>query len=166
MRPTARTHQTEPWALRPTGPCSLDEAIALARQYLAEVKEPGLEDIPDYVRLVISDENIPDDAYACYLWIGEQAEDARITWADCLHKVTHRLPVRIRSRVLESDEAIVAVIAHELYEVMHLRAAFAERGDVLTAREIHEHIAYDYPGNLHYQAVAFGDRLVRLMRGQ
>jgi len=60
----------------------------------------------------------------------------------------------------------VAVMAHELYEIVHLRAAFADCGDVLTARAIHEHIAYDYPGNLHYQAVAFGDSLVRAMRGQ
>jgi len=166
VRPTARTHQTEPWAPRPGGPCAFDEAIALARQYLARANEPGLADIPAYVHLVISDDNVPEDAYACYLWIGEEAEDAEITWEDCLHDRTKKLPIRIRQCVLESDEAIVAVIAHELFEVVRLRAAFADRSGVLTAREIHEHISYDYPGNLHYQAVAFGDRLVREMRGQ
>jgi hypothetical protein len=144
----------------------LAEGIALARQHLAGAKEPGLEDVPDYVHLVVSDDNIPEDAYACYLWIGEHPADARIRWEDCLHDRTRKLPVRIRSAVLGSDEMIVAVIAHELYEVVDLRGAFEASGGVLTAREIYEHISYDYPGNLHYQAVAFGDRLVRAMRGQ
>ena len=135
------------------------------RRHLASAKEPDLEDIPDYIRLVISDDHVPEDAYGCYLQIGEQPADTEITWETCLHRRTGKIPVRIRPRVLESEEMIVAVIAHELYEVVHLRAAFAERG-VLTAREIYEHISYDYPGNLHYQAVAFGDRLVRAMRGQ
>jgi hypothetical protein len=166
VRPTARTHQTEPCAQRSEGPRSLAEAIALARQHLAEAHEPCLEDIPDYVHFVVSDDNVPEDAYACYLWLGELPEDAEITWEDCLHDRTRKLPVRIRSSVLLSDEQIVAVFAHELYEIVRLRAAFAERGDVLTAREIYEHISYDFPGNLHYQAVAFGDRLVRAMRGQ
>jgi hypothetical protein len=166
VRPRARTHQTEPWAPRPAGPFSFEEAIAFARQHLAEANEPGLEDIPDYVHLVVSDDNVPEDAYACYLWIGNQLEDARITWEDCLHDRTKKFPVRVRPSVLESEEAVVAVIAHELYEIVHLRIAFAERGGVLTAREIYEHISYDAPGNLHYQAVAFGDRLVRAMRGQ
>ena len=151
---------------RSAGPFTFEEAIALARQYLAAANEPGLEGIPDYVHLVVSDDNVPEDAYACYLWLGELPEDAEIRWEDCLHDRTRKLPVRIRSRVLESDEAVVAVIAHELYEIVHLRAAFVASGDVLTPRQVSEHISYDYPGNLHYQAVAFGDRLVRTMRGQ
>jgi hypothetical protein len=138
----------------------LAEAIALARQHLATAKEPGLEDIPEYVHLVISDDNVPEDAYACYLWIGEHLPDARIRWEDCIHDRTRKLPIRIRPLVLGSDEMIVAVIGHELYEVVHLRAAFEVSGGTLTAREIYEHISYDYPGNLHCQAVAFGDRLV------
>src|SRR4051794_12904209 len=93
VTPQARTHQTEPWAKRPTGPCSFEEAKALARQQLANAKEPGLEDIPDYVHLVLSDDNVPEDAYACYLWIGEQLENARIRWEDCLHDRTRKLPV-------------------------------------------------------------------------
>jgi hypothetical protein len=165
VTPTARTHQTEPWATRLEGPRTFADAIALARNYLASANEPGLEDIPDYVHLVVSD-NVPDDAYACYLWIGQQPEGGAIRWEDCLHDGTKKLPVRLRSSVLDSDEAIVAVIAHELYEVAHLRAAFEERGGVLTVRQVYELISYDYPGNLHYKAVALGDRLVRAMRGQ
>lgn len=113
---------------------------------------------------MLSDDNVPEDAHACYLWIGTQSEDARITWEDCLHDRTKKLPVRIRSSVLKSNEAVVAVIAHELYEVVHFRAAFADSDGVLTAREIYEHICYDAVGNLHYQAVAFGDRLVQAIR--
>jgi hypothetical protein len=165
VRPTARTHQTEPWAPRQAGPRSLAEAVALGGQHLAQANQPGLEAIPDYIQFVVTDANIPEDAYASYLWLGEMAEDATVAWNDCVHDRTGKLPVRIRPVVLESDEAIVAVIAHEVYEIVALRAAFAERG-VLTAREVYEHISPEVPGNLHHQAVAFGDQLVRAMRGE
>ena len=166
MTPTSRTHQTEPWGRRPAGPFAFEEAIAFARQHLAAANEPGLEDVPDYVHLVINDDNVPEDAYASYLWLGELSGDAEVRWEDRLHDRTGKLPVRIRACVLESDEAVVAVIAHELYEIVHLRAAFADSGGMLTAQQVDEHISCDCPGNLHYQAVAFGDRLVRTMRGQ
>jgi hypothetical protein len=167
-------HATEPW--QDTQHHSLEEAIELARGHIAGAHEEGVEGIPDYIHFVVPDDPdslIPANAWASYARLGDLLGTALVHWRGrtprdphMLHPLTGRLPVRIHPRVLESEEAIVAVIAHEVYEIVHLRQAFAENQDVLPGGTVYQLISPDVPGNLHYRAVAFGDRLVRAMRGQ
>ncbi len=169
-------HATRPWT--PTRPRSLEDAIALATEHILAEEEEGLRQLPDYLDFRAPDEPdryIPKDALASYCrladleilgltpvkWGGGGRDDFQL-----LHHVTGKLPVRLRPCVLESEEAIVAVIAHEVYEIVHLRLAFADNRDVLLAGVLYQLIHPDVDRNLHHRAVAFGDRLVLKMRGQ
>ena len=50
----------------------------------------------------------------------------RSTGFRCFTSVTDKIPFLIRKDMMESDEAIVAVIGHEMYELEEIRKAFAE----------------------------------------
>jgi len=85
-----------------------------------------------------------------------------VFWSDLVHDLTGRVPFRIWPRILNSDEAIVAVFAHEVFELEKLRPIL-EKG----ATRIEDFIALTrpgIPGNLHDQAWDHADRLVELMR--
>lgn len=153
---TARTHATEPWTRTRSQPCSIEEALAIAERH-------GVE-IPAYIRFYVCEAWIPPNAHASYLSLGLCEGQAPISWQDCLN-VSGQVPVRIRPAVLESDEAIIAVLAHEVYEITRLRACFEAKGGALQAGEIYQLISPDVPRNLHHEAVECGDRLVHALRG-
>src|SRR6266540_6312627 len=44
-----------------------------------------------------------------------------VEWADLVHDRTGKVPFRFWSEILKSDEAIVAVFAHEMFELEKLR---------------------------------------------
>jgi uncharacterized protein YgfB (UPF0149 family) len=67
---------------------------------------------------------------------------------------------------MPSDEALIAVIGHELYELNQLRRLCAERGGRLSAGELHGLIAPGATGNLHDEAWDEADRLVVELRRQ
>jgi hypothetical protein len=70
--------------------------------------------------------------------------------------------VRIRPYVLESDEVIVAVLAHEMHEINALRQMLALK--VMTAAEFNE--ITNPSGTLHREAWRAGlDLIIRRMRG-
>jgi hypothetical protein len=86
-----------------------------------------------------------------------------VYWSDLVHDRTHKVPFRIWAGILKSDEAIVAVIAHEMYEIRGLRS-YLESGEIT----IDDYVMHTEPGrigNLHDQAWDEADRLVDLMRG-
>jgi hypothetical protein len=88
---------------------------------------------------------------------------ARVYWSDLVHDRTHKVPFRIWAGILKSDEAIVAVLAHEMYEIRALRS-YLESGEL----SIDDYVMHTEPGrigNLHDQAWEEADRLVDLMRG-
>ena len=73
-----------------------------------------------------------------------------VFWSDLVHDLTGRVPFRIWPGILSSDEAIVAVFAHELFELEKLRPILEEG-----ATRIEDFIAITRPGNpgnLHDQA--------------
>lgn len=74
------------------------------------------------------------------------------------------MPILISPDVLESDEAIVAVFAHELHEIEGFRRIVSRRGWV-SIEEFIAHYAWDNPGNLHDEGWDIADALVRRMRG-
>jgi hypothetical protein len=86
-----------------------------------------------------------------------------IHWSWLFHKRTDRIPFLLRKDILGSDEAIVAVIGHEMFELEAMRNAFAEKGAPI------EHwlaeARPDNEGNFHWQAWDYADELVARMRG-
>jgi hypothetical protein len=74
------------------------------------------------------------------------------------------VPIIIRPDILESDEAIVAVFAHELHEIEGFRRIVGRRGWI-SFEEFVAHHAWDNPGNLHDEGLDIADALVRRMRG-
>jgi hypothetical protein len=71
--------------------------------------------------------------------------------------------VRMWPGILRSDEAIVAVIAHEMHELGSLRPGL-ER-DVIIIDDLVLQTEPGRPGNLHCQAWDVADKLVNQMRG-
>ncbi len=137
---TARTHATEPWKVDRSSACSIEQALQIAAHH-------GVNVVP-YIRFVLDDplaSMVPDDAHAAYFRYGVRRPedlDQRVYWEDFLR--FGRVPVHVREGVLTSDEAIVAVFGHEVWEITHLRE--------------------EIEANLHWQAVDFGDALVKQMR--
>lgn len=76
--------------------------------------------------------------------------------------------MRVNASLLNSDEALVAHIGHEMYEISSLRDVFEEAGGSLQARQLNRLIAPRENGglinNLHEQAWDEADRLVWKMR--
>jgi hypothetical protein len=87
----------------------------------------------------------------------------QVYWSDLVHDLTGKVPFRIWPGILKSDEAIVAVLAHEMYEILTLRP-FLERGE-LTIDDYVMLTEPGRPGNLHDQAWDVSDRMVDKMRG-
>jgi hypothetical protein len=75
-----------------------------------------------------------------------------------------QVPVALSREVLNSDEAIVAVIAHEMHELNGLRKLFEANGGRLPAADLHRAITPGFKGNLHYEAWDIADELVLKMR--
>jgi hypothetical protein len=87
----------------------------------------------------------------------------KVHWSDLVHDKTGKVPFRIWPGILSSDEAIVAVISHELYELEKLRP-FLLQGSL----SIDDYIAHTEPGrvgNYHDEAWNYADEMVDRMRG-
>jgi hypothetical protein len=86
-----------------------------------------------------------------------------VRWSDLVHDLTGKVPFRIRPDILASDEAIVAVLAHEMYELEKLRPILLKG-----KTSIEQFIGLTCPGNpgnLHDEAWDVADALVERMRG-
>jgi hypothetical protein len=137
------------------------EAIDLARSYGAE--------IGDDITIGFMKNWTRTDADAEYFYrLRDYKPDDWVEWDDFLHETTGKIPVRFNANILNSDESIVAHIAHEMHELNALRNIFAERG-AMQARELNKLIATrrqgGLAGNLHEQAWDIADQLVFKMRG-
>lgn len=73
------------------------------------------------------------------------------------------MPFLVRSDILVSDEAIVAVFTHELYELRNLRPML--RHGRMTIEDFIAHVAPGIRGNLHDRAWDEADAAVLRMRG-
>lgn len=152
----AHYSKSRPWAKNPHGARSLEEAISLARQWGVAIPE----DVEFYVG---EDSSIDDPNVEASYFAYDATGDAEITWSQ-IRNIRGNFAIRIRQRVLESDEAIVAVFAHEIYEIERLRQLFAANGGRLTVRTRGELVASNVPGNLHDRAWEAADQLVQRMR--
>jgi hypothetical protein len=147
-----------PWFRNPDGAVrSLDEAVEIARAH-------GVE-IPDDILLKkVKGKMLPDNAYAQYF--GRRGTDPKkmIRWEEFYDKDLDELVVRVSDSVFQSDEAIVAVLSHEMHELNELRRIFAESGGTLSMQRLHNLINPGIARNLHDQAWDVADKLVLAMR--
>jgi hypothetical protein len=90
--------------------------------------------------------------------------DGRIYLRDHYNK-DGRIPFRIHSDILTSDEAIVAVFQHEMYELSLIREVFIESGEgSMSWADYGIQTSVGRPGNFHDLAWDEADKIVRRMR--
>jgi hypothetical protein len=160
IRGTASTseslHQTLPWKPNASGPRTIEDATAFARQ-------KGIQ-IPEWVDLIPVPDKMIKRAFAEYATIGEKSGTEMISLRSLKNAKTGKVPVRVQESVLASDEAILAVFGHEMHEVNALHAILQERG-AIPVGELHQLINSE-TGILHLEAVKVGDKLVLQLRGE
>jgi hypothetical protein len=75
-----------------------------------------------------------------------------------------RVLIWMHRSVFLSDEAIVAHLMHELFEVRELKKAFSDAGGRMLARDLFDMIREGKKGNLHDRAWDEANRVVESMR--
>ena len=143
------------WAPNPEGPRTVEQALAIARGR-------GIE-IPADIRFGVVNGPWANGRFAEYAQLGQRKLDDIIEWEE-LYNRFNQIPVRLNPQVLASDEAIVAVIGHEMHELNHLRRLFQESGGQMTVGQFRRLVIEGIPGNLHDQAWDVSDNLVTAMR--
>ncbi len=146
------------WAKNPDGAVrSVDEAVEIARRH-------GVV-IPDDILIrKVKGKYMPDRTFAQYYSHRGTDPNKRVSWQDFYDKDLDELLVRIDDAVFQSDEAIVAIMAHEMHELNNLRRLFAETGGSMSVRRLHYLINPGIKGNLHDQAWDVADQIVTSMR--
>src|SRR5947209_5835942 len=110
------------WRPNPDGATrSIDEACEIARRW-------GVE-IPSYVQFSADEYHYLDEDTTARTTTFREFEGTIISWSWFFHKKTGKIPFLIRQDILASDEAIVAVIGHEMLEVS------AQKGPTLGQNE-------------------------------
>lgn len=133
---------------------SIEEAVEIASRY-------GVR-IPDDVEFVEDEEGVLPKNMTARGPIVSKHAGLPVYWSELVNSLTGRIPFRVRSDVLTSDEAIVGVFGHEMYELEKLRRLL-KRGKATIEYYINE-TRPDNPGNLHQQAWDYADELVERMR--
>jgi hypothetical protein len=76
-----------------------------------------------------------------------------------------RIPFRVHSDVLTSDEAIVAVFRHEMYELSLIMEVFTQSAnESMDGADYGIQTSAGFPGNFHDLAWDEADKAVRQMR--
>ena len=148
----------------PDGARTPDQAAALLEKH-------GVE-LPENAKIMYLDEktaaqHLPPGIPATYFQFKPNSPDQLIRWKDFENK-QGQIPVKVRSSVLQSDEELVATLAHEAHELMELEAIFKDRL-ALPARElarlINDRKDGGRPGNLHEEAWDIANELIDEIRG-
>ena len=142
------------WKPNPDGTTrTIEEACEIARRW-------GVE-IPSYVQFWIDEYDYLDENTTAKTTTFREFEGTIIDWSWFFHKKTGKIPFLIRKDILASDEAIVAVIGHEMFELEMLRSIFAAGAPV---ERWEAETSPINPGNFHWQAWDYADELVARMR--
>lgn len=144
-----------PWHLNADGVTrTLQEATDIARKHGVEISD-------DIRFVIVKGDKLPKNTYGRYFRTRYDAHE-QVTWEKLVTR-NDQVPIEISEEVLKSDEAIVAVIAHELHEVEGLRAILLEEG-WLSHSALFRLISPGVRGNLHDGAWDVADALVAKMR--
>ncbi len=142
------------WRPNPDGASrTIEEACEIARRW-------GV-DIPDHVHFSVDEYDYLDDTTTAKTTTFREFEGTIIDWSWFFHKKTGKIPFLIRKDILTSDEAIVAVFGHEMFELARLRAIFANGAPI---EKWEAETSARNPGNVHWQAWDHADELVARMR--
>ncbi|MGC8643252.1 MAG: hypothetical protein ACP5XB_25620 [Isosphaeraceae bacterium] len=142
------------WKLNPEGATrTIEEACEIARRW-------GVI-IPSYVQFFADEYNYLDENTTAKTTTFREPEGTMIDWSWFFHEKTGKIPFLIRKDVLASDEAIVAVMAHEMYELERLHSIFAAGAPI---EKWEAETSPNNPGNSHWQAWDYADDLVARMR--
>ena len=142
------------WRSNPDGAArTIEEACQIARHW-------GVQ-IPAYVQFWVDEHDYLDENTTARTTKFREFEGTIIDWSWFFHKNTGRIPFLIRKDILASDEAIVAVIGHEMFELEMLRSTFAEGAPI---EKWEAETSPSNPGNFHWQAWDYADSLVARMR--
>jgi hypothetical protein len=134
---------------------SIGEAVEIAQRWGVVV--------PDDVAFFLDEEGELDNTTTARGPRVTKTAGGSVAWSDFVHDLTGQVPFIIRRDIMGSDEAIVAVFTHELFELESLRRLLAD-GRTITIEDAIAHCAPDNPGNLHDEAWAAADAAVRRMR--
>jgi hypothetical protein len=146
------------WAKNPDGMVrTVDEALEIARRN-------GVDIADDILLRKVTGKHLPDNTYAKYFGSDTNDPSKLVRWDDFYNKDLDQLLVKVEQSVFQSDEAIVAILGHEMHELNNLRRLFEERGGAMTYRSLHYLISPGIKGNLHDQAWDVADKLVSDMR--
>ena len=90
--------------------------------------------------------------------------DGYVYWQDHYNRFG-KIPFLVHPDVLSSDEAIVAVFEHEMFELSRLREVFLSSAECrMTATDYGLQVATNRPGNFHDQAWEAADEIFLQMR--
>jgi hypothetical protein len=134
---------------------TIEEACDIARRWGVVV--------PDYVSFAIDKYGWLDENITARTTTFKEPAGTLIHWSSLFHRLTGKIPFLIRRDILDSDEAIVAVVGHEMFELERMRMAFAKNGAPIERWLAEAHP--DNEGNFHWQAWDYADQLVARMRG-
>ena len=153
-----RQFPKQEWRPNPVGQTrTIEEAIAIARRF-------GVQ-IPDDVDFFVDEFGYLDaTTTARSSRLSPRTPETPVQWSDFVASATGKVPFLIRPDVLEIDEAIVAVIAHEMYELEELRPLLLE--GKTSIKDIIWHSRPGVPGNLHDKAWDVADTFVERMKGE
>jgi hypothetical protein len=146
---TAQHPRTVPWPKNAHGVRELEDALSVAAGH-------GVV-FPEEVHLVPC-ATLPKDTYAAYLLPVDVSANTRWPWRRFLNRF-EQIVIRMQEKVLESDEAIVAVLTHEAYELNALHAKLPLNFSI-SAQELYQLISPGIPGNLHCQAWDAADQRI------
>jgi hypothetical protein len=133
----------------------IEEALEIAKRW-------GV-DIPEDVAFFLDEEGELDDSMTARGPRVTKVAGGPVAWSDFVHDLTGQVPFIIRRDIIESDEAIVAVFTHELFELEALRGLLAD-GRTIAIEEAIARCAPNNPGNFHDEAWTAADTAVRRMR--
>jgi hypothetical protein len=143
------------WRLNPKGEIRTPaEAVEIARRFGVLV----LDDVAFFV----DDFGLLDEQTTARGPRVTKPAGGTVYWSDLVHDVTGRVPFIIRRDILNSDEAIVAVLAHEMYELEAMRRELEKVG--IPIEDFIERTRPGNPGNLHDRAWEIADAAVERMR--
>ena len=147
------------WTLNPDGPRTIEQAVEIARRNNVSIPS----DIHFGV-VSVEDGLLDSTTHASYgTFSGRQG--TLVQWSELYHEITEKIPVMIREDVLASDEAIVAIFTHEMYELNALRLLFVANNGAMPIERLSEAIGTGFKGNLHDRAWDAADEAVLRMRG-
>ncbi|HEX4128531.1 MAG TPA: hypothetical protein VHZ24_00725 [Pirellulales bacterium] len=132
---------------------SVAEAVQIASRW-------GVE-IPHYVEFHVAPPGFLDPSTYARTTRFREFDGTIIQWEAFFHRLTGKIPFLVRADVFASDEAIVAVFGHEMYELETLRTMFDSNHSI---EDWEAETASNNEGNVHWQAWDVADRLVEKMR--